>query len=84
MDSFGLIAYGNAKFFPIPDRCINWKPPSGLTRLSFRGLSGAFVLLGVGFALAFSIFIIERLIEWRKAWKRNVRLMTELNAMFAL
>ena len=71
MDSFGLIAYGNAKFFPIPDRCIHWKPPSGPFRLSFRGLSGAFVLLGVGYALTFSVFIIERAIKWRNDWKRN-------------
>ena len=77
LESVGLTTRWNLEFYPAPERCLNWNPPLGLTKLSLRGLSGAFLVLGVGYALAFAVFIMERLIHWRNGWKRNEMLVAE-------
>ena len=77
LESIGLIAWWNKRNYPPPDRCLNWIPPAKVSQLTLRGLSGAFLVLGVGYALAVSVFIIERLMQWRKEWKHNALLIAE-------
>ena len=71
LESVGLIAWWNKRNYPPPDRCLKWIPPEKVSRLTLRGLSGSFLILGIGYALAFVVFILERANYWRNGWKRN-------------
>ena len=74
LQSAGLIDYWQKRDYSAPDRCLNWIPPKTLSRLSLRGLSGAFVVLGAGYSLAVAAFILERFIQLFNS-VRNIILM---------
>lgn len=77
LDSFGLITWWNKEFYPPPERCLNWNPPVGLPQLSLRGLSGAFLVLGVGYSLATITFIAEVLMQKKHLTTSNYGEKTE-------
>ena len=60
LDSMGLITWWNKQFYPAPERCLNWfTKQKSSQELSLGGLSGAFLVLAIGHALAFAVFILE-------------------------
>ena len=65
IDATGLSTYWGKQFRPpkmdrLVQQCINWKRPvEELTRLSLKGLSGAFLALCIGYVVAIFTFIIE-------------------------
>ena len=63
LDSVGLITFWNKQFYPPPERCLKWRPPVKLTRLSMKGLSGVFLVLGAGYVLSIISFIMELIIK---------------------
>jgi len=56
------------KFNPQPDRCLlgDINKVFGNHRISLDNLSGAFVVLLMGYALAFFVFIVEKIIYIHK------------------
>ena len=65
IDETGFYVYWRKKNRPpkmdkLVERCIKWKPTvTHLTRLSLKGLSGAFLVLAVGYVLSLGIFVLE-------------------------
>ena len=67
MRQFGFIQRWEKQFFPQPNKCqTNYNDVPNQPRISFKNLSGAFLLLLVGLSLAFFIFILEKIIYYHK------------------
>lgn len=76
LQQIGLINYWDTWFRPMPPQC-DGKPKSGkkkkLSPLSMKNLTGAFIILLVGFSLSLLAFLGERIISIteRKRMKTN-------------
>lgn len=70
---YGLIDHWNKQNMPQPDRkCADYRQQSSeLPRISLANLSGAFVLLLVGWSLAIFAFIVEKIVHYHKL-NRNI------------
>jgi hypothetical protein len=75
----GLVAYWDLWFLPMPPQC-NGKPPSGnkgpqkKSSLSFKNLTGAFILIGViGLSFSFLAFLCELIVSIHKRRHRRTR-----------
>jgi len=63
----GLLAHWEKKYYPQPDRCLgDIKKVSRTQRISLNNLSGAFLVLLVGYAIALFAFIIEKIINYHE------------------
>ena len=67
MREFGLIEHWEKKFTPQPDECFDkYKEIPDKPRISLKNLSGAFVVLVVGFAIALLVILIEKIVYYHK------------------
>nr|CAH0102967.1 unnamed protein product [Daphnia galeata] len=74
----GIIDYWDLWFRPMPPQC-NGKPISGnkapqkKSSLSFKNLTGAFILIGVGLSLSTLVFLCEQIVFMRERHQRRTR-----------
>jgi hypothetical protein len=60
---FGLDAYWKKRSFAQPDECLNqYEKPPGKQAISLKNLSGAFVILLLGFSVALLVFLMEKIV----------------------
>lgn len=65
----GLLMHWERKYYPQPDRCLgDINKLSRNQRISLSNLSGAFLVLLIGHALAFLVLIMEKCIYF---WQLN-------------
>ena len=70
LDEIGLSPLWRMQFHPLKmdtlvQQCINWKPPvAKLTKLPLKSLSGAFLVLCVGYLISICTLLMEFFITW--------------------
>ncbi len=79
MNAFGLIEHWIASNYANPHQCLKKNVRKENPRLSLKNLTGAFVVLLVGWGTSFFIFLAERLNKRRSRFANQDSCISNIN-----